>query len=335
VSGSILIIQTASLGDVILSTALAETIRRHRPGTAIDYLVKKGSETLFSGHPFVRNVLVWDKKGSKYGNLLTLAAIVRKNRYSEIINVQRFASSGFLTAVSGAPVKSGFGKNPLSFFFNRIAEHSIADNNGGIHEITRNHALIRHLNIEKPERPRLYPTATDYETAGHWGKGTYITISPASLWFTKQLPTHKWIGLCDVLSSKINIVLLGSEADKMLCADIAYRSKRNDIINLAGVLSMLQSAALMEGAIMNYVNDSAPMHLASSVNAPVAAVYCSTIPAFGFGPLSDVSHIVEATESPDCRPCGLHGHKSCPMGHFECAEKIEIQQLINVLPTNG
>jgi ADP-heptose:LPS heptosyltransferase len=45
----------------------------------------------------------------------------------------------------------------------------------------------------------------------------------------------------------------------------------------------------MKDAAMNYVNDSAPMHFASAVNAPVTAVYCSTIPAFGFGPLSDRS----------------------------------------------
>ena len=56
----------------------------------------------------------------------------------------------------------------------------------------------------------------------------------------------------------------------------------------------LQSAALMRDAQMNYVNDSAPMHFASAMNAPVTAVYCSTIPAFGFGrPLSDRHFIVE------------------------------------------
>jgi heptosyltransferase-2 len=80
---------------------------------------------------------------------------------------------------------------------------------------------------------------------------------------------------------------------------------------------------------MNYVNDSAPMHFASSVNAPVTAVYCSTIPAFGFGPLSDISHIVEIQEPLACRPCGLHGRQTCPLGHFNCAKKIHTSQLLN------
>ena len=79
----------------------------------------------------------------------------------------------------------------------------------------------------------------------------------------------------------------------------------------------------MESATRNYVNDSGPLHLASSVNAPVTAFFCSTTPNFGFGPLSENSAIVEV-ENLDCRPCGLHGHKTCPKGHFECAEKMNV-----------
>ena len=76
---------------------------------------------------------------------------------------------------------------------------------------------------------------------------------------------------------------------------------------------------------MNYVNDSAPLHIASSVNAPTTAVYCSTIPQFGFGPLSDQSFIIETNRILDCRPCGLHGKNACPKGHFDCAETINLE----------
>jgi heptosyltransferase-2 len=83
----------------------------------------------------------------------------------------------------------------------------------------------------------------------------------------------------------------------------------------------------MKGAIMNYVNDSAPLHFASAVNAPVTAVFCSTVPAFGFGPLSDVSFVVETDIPLSCRPCGLHGYKACPLGHFNCSI-IEKEKLL-------
>ena len=83
---------------------------------------------------------------------------------------------------------------------------------------------------------------------------------------------------------------------------------------------------------MNYVNDSAPMHFASAMDAPVAAIYCSTVPSFGFGPLSTQSYIIEVHEQLACRPCGLHGKAACPLGHFNCARLIHAQQLLSVLP---
>jgi heptosyltransferase-2 len=90
---------------------------------------------------------------------------------------------------------------------------------------------------------------------------------------------------------------------------------------LSGKLSLLKSAALMQGAEHNYVNDSGPLHIASAMNASVTAFFCSTVPDFGFGPLSENSTIKQV-EGLDCRPCGLHGHKECPKGHFNCGNKM-------------
>ncbi|RZK16550.1 MAG: glycosyltransferase family 9 protein, partial [Hymenobacter sp.] len=79
------------------------------------------------------------------------------------------------------------------------------------------------------------------------------------------------------------------------------------------------------------VNDSAPMHLCSAVDAPVCAIFCSTVPAFGFGPLSTFARVVEHLGPLACRPCGLHGHARCPLGHFRCAHEIETSQLLAAL----
>ena len=129
----------------------------------------------------------------------------------------------------------------------------------------------------------------------------------------------------------IYVYCLGSEADSDLCDRIIKSSGRLNMMNLAGKLKLLETASLQRDAMMNYVNDSAPLHLASSVNGPVSAIFCSTIPAFGFGPLSDNSSIVEVRQELDCRPCGLHGLKACPKKHFDCANKIDVQQLLDRL----
>ena len=179
-------------------------------------------------------------------------------------------------------------------------------------------------------RPGLYPSVEDFNLVSSYAQKPYITVSPASLWFTKQYPEEKWVDFLNNISPDLVVLLLGSEADKSLCERRKSQTGAH-VMNLAGKLSFLQSAALMKNAVLNYVNDSAPQHLASAVNAPVAVIFCSTVPAFGFGPLSDISHIIELTEPLYCRPCGLHGYKQCPEGHFKCALQIQTSQLTKLL----
>ena len=326
-----LLIQTAFIGDVILMTALLEDLARHEPTTPVDVLVRRGNEGLLAGHPHVRNVLIWDKKHRKYANLWQLLGQVRATGYGRVVTLQRFASTGFLTAFSGAAERVGFAKNPFSRFFTRRVPHAIGD---GTHEVTRN---LRLLTDELPTPlvpPRLYPSAADEAAVAPCvaGGGLYICLAPTSVWFTKQYPEGKWLELLAALPTGLRVYLLGGPPDVAACERLAAASGRPNVTSLAGKIGLLASTALMRGAVMNYVNDSAPMHLCSAVGAPVTAVFCSTVPAFGFGPLSPVYFVVETPEALACRPCGLHGHATCPLGHFRCAHSIGVGQLLAALP---
>lgn len=313
----ILLIQTASIGDVILATSILEKLHAFYPEAKLDYLVKMGMEGLFTGHPFLHEILLWDKGTNKYSNLWDIARTIRKNRYDAVINVQRFGSSGFLTAFSGADLTIGFNKNPLSLFFTRRIKHRIGP---CIHEINRAMDLVFGITDDTVVKPKLYPPETSKE-------GIYYTISPASLWFTKQYPKERWIDLVRCIDRRSSVYLLGSRSDRPLCEEIMYSSSHPNCHNLAGEISLLESAGLMKGARMNFTNDSAPMHLASAVDAPVTAVYCSTIPEFGFGPLSSDSAVIEIDQPLYCRPCGLHGLPACPEKHFRCALDIDVNRL--------
>lgn len=324
----ILVIQTAFIGDVILATALVEQLHRHFPEATLDFLLRKGNESLFANHPFLNEVIVWDKKSGKYKNLWKLLRIIRHSRYDLVINLQRFFSTGIITAFSGARQTAGFSKNPLSFLFSQRVPHVIGTKENPVHEVERNLSLIEKWTHHSIVRPSLYPTTDDFNKTNPQGK--FITVSPASVWYTKQWPAEKWIDFMNRVGEDITIFLLGSKSDVDLCETIKSKARHPNIKILAGQLSFLESAALMQRAMMNFVNDSAPLHLASAVNAPVTAVFCSTLPAFGFTPLSDVSHVVETRLALDCRPCGLHGRKDCPKGHFKCAE-IEPEQLLEKL----
>jgi heptosyltransferase II len=320
----ILVIQTASLGDAILATSIVENLHSTFPAARVDILVKKGYESLFAGHPFLNRVLVWDKTTTKFKDFLRLTKEARNNKYDLVVNIQRFFLTGLLTVLSGSRETRGFSKNPLSLLFSKRFDHDIGDHT---HETVRNHRLIGDLTGDPCCRPKIYPSKSDENAIAQYTGTVYYTISPASLWKTKQLPADKWIGLIRRMDPAAGIFLLGAGGESDLCGMIAERSDHRKAVSLAGRLTLLQSAALMSHARMNFTNDSAPMHLASAVNAPVTAVYCSTVPAFGFGPLSDISNIVEINNPLSCRPCGLHGYTECPEQHFRCAYGISTDQL--------
>lgn len=314
----ILVIQTAFLGDVILATPLLAELHRLFPNASIDVLVKKGNEGLLANNPKINRVYTLDKTVGKWRSIRLLIRTFRRERYELLINLHRFGSSGLISVLSGAREVRGFDKNPFSRFYTKRYPHQIGD---GTHEVSRNLSIIRDLGAEALVRPEVYPSDSDLQKVASYQKDDYIVIAPASVWFTKQLPERKWIEICNHTTSTVYII--GSPADFVLAERIRTATTNLRTENLCGQLSLLQSAALMKGAIRSHVNDSGPLHLASAVNAAVTVYFCSTVPSFGFGPLSEDSQIREVNGLA-CRPCGLHGHKTCPQGHFKCGEDQEL-----------
>lgn len=317
-----LIIQTAFLGDVILATPIVSELNRIYPNAKIDVVVRKGNESLLANNPKINHVYVWNKKDGKYKSLLKVIKNIRKTKYDEVITLQRYTNAGLMTRLAKTKSRVGFDKNALSKMYNKTVPHSLED---GTHEVERNLKTIAHHGAKSLIRPELFPSESDREVVGEFTKKKYYCLAPASVWETKKLPTSKWAELIELLIEEGEVKLIGGPTDFELCADL-QKEFPHHVHNLAGKLTFLQSAALMEGAEMNFVNDSGPLHIASAMNAPTRAFFCSTVPSFGFGPLSEDSKIIETELNLDCRPCGFHGHKKCPLGHFECGHTIVISK---------
>ncbi len=144
----------------MLATPVIEKLHKHFPASKIDFLLRKGNELLFTGHPFLNKVIVWDKKQNKLINLLKIIKDVRTTKYDLVINIHRFASSGIITFLSGAKEKIGFDKNPLSFCYTKKVKHIIGN---GKHEVERNLELLSSFQPYEFIKPRLYPTSADFE----------------------------------------------------------------------------------------------------------------------------------------------------------------------------
>lgn len=318
----IIIIQTAFLGDVILATPVIAELKRIFPTVEIDFLLRKGNESLLANNPHLRSVFTLDKSKGKYKSILQLIKQLKTEKYDLTINLHRFGSSGLIAAFSGAKKIYGFKKNPLSFLYTKKFEHKIGN---GQHEVERNLSIIQEFGAVSLRKPELFPSPEDFDIASQIMNPPYFCMAPASVWFTKQLPIEKWIQLIDYYNDRGTVYILGGKGDSDFCEEIISKTTAKTSINLAGQLNLLESAALMAKAERNFVNDSGPLHIASSMNAPVTAFFCSTVTDFGFGPLSDDSKVLEITTPLECRPCGLHGYKECPKGHFKCGNQIDLQ----------
>jgi len=316
---------------VILALPLLQQLRKKYPEADIHFLVRKGNEILLKNHPALNRVWTWDKNHRKYVSLYQLIKKLRNYRFDSLFNLHRFSSSGLLMAMIKADQKICFDKNPFSFLASQKVNHRIPDSEQGkiIHEVQRNLSLLEGK-IIAPVRPELYPGNDEYDAVKPYqASSPYLVIAPASVWATKQWPAEKWKSLLGRLPSKFNVYIIGSKADTAIAKLLL--DAHPQISNLCGKLNLLQTAALLKKAVRVFSNDSAATHLASGVNSPVTTIYCSTIPQFGFGPLSDQNSLVETDTKLDCRPCGLHGYSSCPEKHFSCALHIKAMTVYSAL----
>lgn len=323
----VLIIQTAFIGDVILSTALVEQIRANNPQAEIHFVLRAGNEVLLKNNPHIHKVWIWDKK-KKYSSLFKLIIGLRKINFDYCLNLQRFLNAGWIMAFCKAKFKACFDKNPLSFLANHKVKHLIPwIENGDIkHEVDRNSQLIpAYWPIAKTKlRPMLYfsEKAVEYEKP-------LVILAPKSVWATKQWPLEKWKKLASDLDRIGYLIhLIGAPADKNDCDEIEQLG--DSIFNFCGKLSLYESANMMRSAHRVVANDSAALHLASSVNAPSTAIFCSTIKSFGFYGLSDDTETLEVSGL-DCKPCGLHGKSECPLEHFKCGNDLEVSLVLKTI----
>lgn len=327
-SKTILVIQTAFIGDTILASHFARAVKETYPDSRIHFFLRKGNESVIQGLPTIEKTWVWDKQGGKTKNLFKLISELRGIKFDLVFNLHRHFNSGLVTAMMKSPMKIGFKQNPLSFTYTKKVNHQIPDPRGW-HEVQRNLELIPDFKIvenSKVYKPELPIQQKNFDKVSAYASENYFVIAPASVWFTKAWSEEKYKLLTQELAKLGKVYFIGAPADKELCDRI--RGSLPNTENLCGALNLLDSAALMKNARRVFVNDSAPLHLASSVNAKTTAIFCSTIPGFGYTPLADDSIVIDVGSSLACRPCGLHGHPQCPEGHFKCSLDIDVAKVM-------
>lgn len=308
---NIIIIQTAWLGDVILTTGIIESVHAAYPQARIDLIIQRKWIGVFERHPFIQHIYGLDKS-NKWSSIRSIVKATKTTTYDLLINTHRYLSSGYLAWRIRSRKKIGYKQNPLSFIYDARIDYNPSDKR---HETERLYDLLVPLGTPDKKSPRLFPpqkTSIDLPK-------DFICIAPCSAWPTKMLPVDKWVSFIHSLPPALSVVCVGGDLDYSYCEQLQTKSNRS-ILNTCGKVSFLESAFIMSKAKRCYVLDSASLHICSALNLPVTAFFLSTSPELGFSPLSDDAMVIQTDKKLPCKPCGSHGKSKCPEGHFKCAE---------------
>lgn len=331
----ILIIQTAFLGDVILSLPLLQILKKNYPSSKIDFLCIPATSQLLKNNPYVNEIIVYDKRNSGMKGFISLVNKLRNKKYDLIISPHRSFRTAVISKLSSPKKSITFDKSSLSFLYDERVSYE-----GSLHEIMRVLKLLLPLGISEKDivRPELYPGKEECAKVNKYlsdenirESDRFICIAPGSVWFTKRFPKEKFVKVCDLLKDQnIKIVLIGGESDKILCEYILNSSVNKNIINAAGMLTVLESAELIRRSSLLISNDSAPLHIADSVGTAVVAIFGATVPEFGFFPYGERDIIIE-TKGLKCRPCSIHGGNECPVRTFDCMLQIKEYEIAGMI----
>lgn len=327
-----LVVQTAFLGDVVLTTPLLGVLaERHGP---VDVVTTPAAAPLLETHPAVRRVIPYAKRGADRGiaGLLRLGRALRAERYAFAYLPHRSLRSAALAVIARIPRRIGFADGWRLLYTGSRRRPASG------HEIDRLLALAdappHHQTV-----PTLGLTAADVaavEAALRSGgiAGPFAALAPGSIWGSKRWPHYG--ALAERIAGLADVVVVGGAEDAPLGEDITAAVGRSSGrgLNLCGRLSLRESAAVIWKAGVLVTNDSAPLHFAQAVGTPTVAIFGPTLPSFGFGPRGPRDRAL-GVDSLACRPCSAHGPARCPLGHHLCMQSLRVEDVLHAIEETG
>ena len=350
-----LVVQTAFLGDLLLSIPLLKKCREIWPDHELGLMCRKGFGDFFLKAGLVDHVYEIQKgQRNTYQDIL-------KSLSSRDIDVLISPHESWRTRLFCFQVKA---KTKVSYsdilskwIFNQqvVKPRNAPD-------------PIRQLSLLKPFSPELAKEIHYYETSAkpytldahrklesvpHWASmslrkevltstASYealrtkldlqdfdskkaVLLFPGSVWATKRWKRESFIELGQKLqTSGHKVYIMGGPGEESLAEEVHQEIPGSQ--NWAGKTKVWESAQLIVRSALLVGNDSASTHLAAVCETPLIAVFGPTILEFGFRPWSNKAFI-HHNPAVKCRPCGKHGHQKCPVGTHECMKTIAAEEV--------
>ncbi len=334
----ILIVQTAFLGDIVLTTPLLRELRRVHPGASLWVLTTETGRRVLADRSGADHLLVLDKRwnGSGVRSCGRLLRQLIREPFDAAVAAHRSIRTGMLVRLSGAPLRVGFARAPGAWAYN---QRVVWD--------PEKHAAQRYLDLAGPlggeparadPRPELAISPAADRRVGELlrahripSEREILCLAPGSVWATKR-----WVpeGFAEVLHASRRLgltpVLIGSPGERELCERVNALTAGEPAPVLAGHTGVRELIALLARARVLVGNDSGPAHVAAAVGTPVVTIFGSTAPALGYAAFGAHTRVVEHP-SLACRPCGSHGAHRCPLGHLRCMREVRPSAVLDRL----
>ncbi len=332
----ILIIRMSSIGDVVLATPVIRLLKQNFPNCEIDFVIKWQFANILTAHPFINRILIFDKNDATY-SLKNIRKQIIDKKYDLIVDLHKNIRSFYLTIGTGAATVVRYKKDALRRFL--FVKFKIKPKRKFLPVYQRCLASLSFLGIQDDfAGPDFFiDQAIQSDIAKKYAKyldeyaSLIIGVAPGASFKTKRWLPEGFAEVIDRLVNEKNagIILFGNKEDRNITRSLRIKH-RTGVLNVAGELSIVETAALMKHCQIVLTNDTGLMHIATALGKKVVAIFGSTTEELGFFPYNTEFSVIQ-NNSLKCRPCSHIGRKKCPKKHFKCMKEISPKRVYDTV----
>ncbi len=314
---NILVVRLSSIGDIVLTTPVLRRLHAAWPSASIDYCVKPGFVSLLERSPYLQTIFTTREAPSgEYDivvdlqNNLRSRGVLKNVSYDRLYRYRKKNWKKLLLVRTGINLYDTLDSVVDRYMASMEEADDIADD-------------ARGCELWLKESDRKF--AARYTT----GRALRLGVCFGARHMTKRYPPRRFASVIEMLTEKLDIrfFLLGGAEDTPHAAEILSAlspEAASCVVNLAGISSLTESAAVLEACGAVLTNDTGLMHIASAFGKQLFVLFGSSVPEFGFLPYNTPYSLFEVPGL-SCRPCSHIGKDRCPKGHFRCMTDIAEQ----------
>lgn len=324
--GRILVCQLRQIGDVLLSTASIELLARRWPAAELHVLTEEKCVPMLQNNPHIAQI--WPIAKKELPTLLHELLYYRKVAsagFDLVVDFQQLPRCRWVVGMSRAKIRLSF---PPPWYLRPLYTHWAQPEPG--YAAAYKAGVLAPLGIVwRGEPPRLYLTDAERQEADallkHMrlgGDRPFISIDATHRHPTRRWPARHYAKLMDMLAQKYpNLGFFlsygpGEKEDVLQIAGMAACAERIGVP--PEVISLRQSAACIERAVMHLGNCSSPRHMAVALDVPTCIIIGSTGHGWNFPSPEHISLRAADYMPMPCQSCNAN---TCQRG-LACLEKL-------------